>query len=168
MSDEKSQEEPTMEEILASIRRIISENDDGEAKHLDVGGSKGEAPVPLATTEEAEEKILELTEVFEEEAPAETAPVPSLVAAEPQPDALLAAPIEAASTAALFKLAQSLNPDRRTTGNIALGPGNTLEDLVRDMLRPMLKEWLDQNLAQIVGRLVEKEIERMARRAEES
>ena len=55
MSEAESQQEPSMEEILASIRRIISEDDkpDGEAK--------------------ASDDVLELTEVAEEEekAPAE-------------------------------------------------------------------------------------------------
>jgi cell pole-organizing protein PopZ len=209
MSDEKSQEEPTMEEILASIRRIISENDDGEAKPADEE-AKAEAPAPVTEPEApeakeepapepapepepepepeaAEEEILELTEVVEEETPPadnagdgddlvveeapsapEPEPVPAPVARVPDSDALVADPIAAASTAALGVLAQSLNRDSGTVGNIALGPGNTLEDLVRDMLRPMLKEWLDQNLAQLVERLVKKEIERMVRRAEDN
>jgi cell pole-organizing protein PopZ len=198
MSDEKSQEEPTMEEILASIRRIISENDDGEAKaeapapatEPEAPEAKEEptpAPAPAPEPEAAEEEILELTEVVEEETPPadnagdgddlvveeapsapEPEPVPAPVARVPDSDALVADPIAAASTAALGVLAQSLNRDSGTVGNIALGPGNTLEDLVRDMLRPMLKEWLDQNLAQLVERLVKKEIERMVRRAEDN
>ncbi len=39
----------------------------------------------------------------------------------------------------------------------------TLEDLVKDMLRPMLKSWLDDNLPTMVERLVRAEIERVAR-----
>ena len=43
----------------------------------------------------------------------------------------------------------------------------TLEDLVKDMLRPMLKSWLDDNLPALVERLVRAEIERRRpRRAE--
>lgn len=52
MSDTKAQPEPTMEEILASIRRIISENDeDGASQGAPVGGI---AP---------EDNVLELTEM---------------------------------------------------------------------------------------------------------
>ena len=40
----------------------------------------------------------------------------------------------------------------------------TLEDLMKDLLRPMLKEWLDDNLPALVERLVQAEIERIARR----
>ena len=48
MSDPKAQTaEPTMEEILASIRRIISENDDdGEKKPAEAGAQPAAAPEP--------------------------------------------------------------------------------------------------------------------------
>jgi uncharacterized protein len=39
----------------------------------------------------------------------------------------------------------------------------TLEDLVREMLKPILKAWLDDNLPHIVERLVRAEIERVSR-----
>ncbi len=38
-----------------------------------------------------------------------------------------------------------------------------IADMVRDMLRPMLKAWLDDNLPILVERLVRAEIERVAR-----
>ena len=41
--------------------------------------------------------------------------------------------------------------------------GGLIEDSVREMLRPMLKSWLDDNLPGMVERLVRQEIERMAR-----
>ena len=37
------------------------------------------------------------------------------------------------------------------------------DELVREMLRPMLKQWLDENLPAIVERLVRAEIQRVAR-----
>ena len=206
MSDEKSQQEPTMEEILASIRRIISENDDGDAAAPAPAAAAKPEPKPETKPEpkpEAkaapkpapveEEDVLELTDVVAEEpaAPADEddgddivvddlpAPEPEPVA-EPAPapvsppapprtgdDRLVSDPVAAASTAALGVLVQALNRDNVTTGNIVLGSGNTLEDLVKDMIRPMLREWLDQNLAQLVERLVKREIERMLRRAED-
>ena len=39
----------------------------------------------------------------------------------------------------------------------------TIEDLVREMLRPMLKAWLDDNLPGLVERMVRSEIERVSR-----
>ncbi|WP_175493980.1 DUF2497 domain-containing protein [Microvirga guangxiensis] len=39
----------------------------------------------------------------------------------------------------------------------------TVEDLMKEMLRPMLKAWLDENLPALVERLVKAEIERVTR-----
>ncbi|HEY4135236.1 MAG TPA: DUF2497 domain-containing protein [Alphaproteobacteria bacterium] len=78
MSDTKAQPEPTMEEILASIRRIISENDDA-------GGAATDAADAAASPE----NVLELTEMVADDgtvvslnAPFDDAPV---VPAEAEP-----------------------------------------------------------------------------------
>lgn len=61
MSEEaKSQQEPSMEEILASIRRIISEDDTGEAKSEDSAVEEGV---------EENDDVLELTDVVEDKEP---------------------------------------------------------------------------------------------------
>lgn len=110
MSDEKSQQEPTMEEILASIRRIISENDDGDAAAPAAAGApvlaaaaKSEpkpAPKPETKPEAKaepkpapveEEDVLELTDVVAEEpvAPADEDDGDDLVVEDlpaPEPD----------------------------------------------------------------------------------
>ncbi|MEL6370035.1 MAG: DUF2497 domain-containing protein [Pseudomonadota bacterium] len=44
------------------------------------------------------------------------------------------------------------------------GPGRTLEDIVTEMLRPMVKDWLDANLPTIVEEKVEEEVQRISRR----
>ena len=59
MNEPKAQQEPSMEEILASIRRIISEDEPAE-------GKKAEAPADERNSED----VLELTEIAEEEPPA--------------------------------------------------------------------------------------------------
>jgi cell pole-organizing protein PopZ len=41
--------------------------------------------------------------------------------------------------------------------------GRTLEEVVSELLRPMLKTWLDENLPEMVERLVRAEIERVSR-----
>jgi cell pole-organizing protein PopZ len=168
MAETKAQAEPSMEEILASIRRIIAE--DGEGK------STPEAPAPA--TVEAEEEVLELTEVVDEPAapePAveEPAPPPRLrPAAPPAPpppaeggdSRLVSAPTAAASVAALSQLA-AISAKRDGLG---LGNGQlTIEELVRDLLKPMLRDWLDANLPAMVERLVHEEIERMVREAQQ-
>lgn len=62
MSEEaKSKQEPSMEEILASIRRIISEDDIDDAKSNDTAVEEG--------FEEENDDVLELTDVVEDEEP---------------------------------------------------------------------------------------------------
>ena len=62
MSEEaKSKQEPSMEEILASIRRIISEDDIDDAKSNDTAVKEG--------VEEENDDVLELTDVVEDEEP---------------------------------------------------------------------------------------------------
>jgi uncharacterized protein len=71
------QHEPTMEEILASIRKIISEDSAEAPAHV-----KAAAPQPVAVHEpepEPEGDVLELTEPIEEE------PEPAPLLAEPAP-----------------------------------------------------------------------------------
>ncbi|PZO49539.1 MAG: DUF2497 domain-containing protein [Alphaproteobacteria bacterium] len=163
MALQDPQAEPSMEEILASIRRIISEEEQAPT---------AEPVLDLTQTDEptggADDDI-----VFEavEQAVAEETPVPAAapVYVEPTPaptarahvsdptDSLLATPTTNASAAALARLAGTLR--------ISEQPGQTVEGVVRELLKPMLKEWLDRNLPSIVEARVEAELERIARLA---
>lgn len=192
MTDQSAQE-PTMEEILASIRRIISE-DDAPAE-----APAGEEPAPAAEPEpepapspalmdetpsvQAEEEVLELTERAEPEQigdldVAEAQPFP---AAEPEPEpapqpAPAASPYDslvgdsaAASAASAFAglAATFQKPEAPATRgpDLNFASGSTVEAMVAEMLRPMLKDWLDANLPGIVEAQVRKEVERIARNA---
>ena len=64
MSDASGQGEPTMEEILASIRKIIAE-DGPEAE--DAAAEADPEPQPELQAEEAEEDVLDLTQVVHED-----------------------------------------------------------------------------------------------------
>lgn len=165
-----------MEEILASIRKIIATETIPD-------------PKPPA------DDILELTDVVEEEPPP-AAPIveppapkpepvveaviePEIVASAPEPEPIsepivepppeepLLAPETTALAATSFaQLAEELEKQRISLApHIAVGNGQqTLENLVVEIMRPLLKEWLDQNLAATVERLVQAEIERINRR----
>jgi cell pole-organizing protein PopZ len=178
MSD--SSQEPTMEEILASIRRIISEDeapaDSGPAmpaasnEPVPTGGAASALPITededlgagSASNEfpplEDDGDELELTEKVETHgdldvyAAEAAAPPPPL---DEPPMAGLVSPPAAAAAAAAFG---------RLTGNMLMpAAGRTLEDVVRELLRPMLQQWLDENLPGIVQRAVDAEVQRIAR-----
>jgi hypothetical protein len=82
MSDANPQQEPSMEEILASIRRIISEDDDPGAKPEEQP-AEGAAEDVLELTELAEEPAEEPAEETAEE-PAEEPPEPMEETREPE------------------------------------------------------------------------------------
>lgn len=186
MTDQTAQE-PTMEEILASIRRIISE-DDAPAETAAAAPEpvveatpEPELVVEAAEPAPAEDEVLELTERYE--APAaesigdlEVADVAPFPAAEPASEPF-AAPVydslvgesAAASAASAFAglAATFQKPEAPAAApqDMPFVSGNTVEAMVQAMLRPMLKDWLDTNLPGIVEAQVRKEVERIARNA---
>ena len=128
--------EPSMEDILSSIRRVIARDE--------APGTAREIHVPEA------DDILDLQDE-EDRAEAERAndelvSEASADAARQSLDALTAAvaPAVAAATVAAPAVA-----------------GRTMEEVVLDALRPMLKEWLDANLPSLVEAMVAKEISRI-------
>lgn len=183
VTEEKAQHEPTMEEILASIRRIISANGADEADAVSESangfGAEGaatpaaearareDAPgddAPFAEPEDSEADILELTDRIDPEPEPETEPAET-AAAEAAPSApggeserLLSPATTAASAGSLGELADLLAGAGREHG---FG-GRSVEQLAAELLRPMLREWLDQNLPGMVETLVRAEIERLA------
>ncbi|GBD44456.1 hypothetical protein HRbin40_01945 [bacterium HR40] len=175
--------EPSMEEILSSIRRIIA-SDEEEA------GSRTAAKPAVAQSEEGED-VLELTEVVAEEAgrqPEKGKPVEMLEAeakaqlaeterrievveaaaapraAVPEPAGLVSEATAQAATTAFARLARSVG-QKESAASIP-DSGRSVEQFVAELLRPMLKEWLDAHLPQIVERIVEQEVRKLAKRAE--
>ncbi|MBL9010178.1 MAG: DUF2497 domain-containing protein [Alphaproteobacteria bacterium] len=186
MSDAAPQAgEPTMEEILASIRRIISE-EDAEAPAA-AASAEPEAAAPAAEPEEdADDDVLELTDVVPEPAPVPAPrPRPSLVQPaddivfdslpEPAPEPELAdlpdlpdfAPDEdegIVAPAVIDRAASAFSALERDIAIAHSAAGASLEGLVREMMRPMLKQWLDAHLPDLVERVVRDEVERVASR----
>jgi cell pole-organizing protein PopZ len=172
MSDQSPQE-PTMEEILASIRRIISEDD----APAEAAAAPEPEPAPVEEAP-AEDDVLELTDPIEPTAPVESlgdidvySPEPEPEPAPPPPPPPEPAPAPAFSR---DEVADNLVGDHAaglaanafgSLSSALLMPkdGRTLEDVVRELLRPLLKEWLDQNLPRIVETKVEEEVHRIAR-----
>lgn len=184
MSDQTAPE-PTMEEILASIRRIISEDDAPKGE-----GAEAET---VAVSPEEEEDVLELTERAHEEAPAETG---EEVMAPPEPEAPPVAeaqpepvrepepfrqpePVRAAEPAAPPPIAPAAREEPLLSRRAAVSAASsfrelsaaaqppresrTLEDLAREMMQPMLRQWLDDHLPRIVENAVREEVERISR-----
>jgi hypothetical protein len=164
--------DPSMEEILASIRRIL--NDD------DVPAETPEAPAAnddvllldesMLVSEPASDHPFPEPEAVSTEPAAVDHPEPEVMEplrhAEPRerpaPTPNLVAPETAAAAASsVGSLVRTLAAGRVTQ---VYAGGPTLEDMVRAELRPLLKEWLDIYLPPMVERLVRTEIERVVGR----
>jgi cell pole-organizing protein PopZ len=179
----KSPSEPSMEEIIASISRIITED------------NKPAETTRPASTERSD--ILELTDVVNEDGSVSrlkpAAREPGKISAGSEGEVNLATTQTSTSTeseppcsqggiqtkpeqgrerflssttsgaaAAAFAQLGALPRERRKQGELPLGGADrTLEDVVRELLAPMLQTWLDQHLPGIVERLVREEISRV-------
>ncbi|MGI4976667.1 MAG: DUF2497 domain-containing protein [Janthinobacterium lividum] len=150
--------EPSMDDILASIRRILSDDEAAEA----ASGHPAAAEPGVLLLDPA-------MMVHEPEMPAQAEPMPMSESVHVGAAALddgspLHEPVlvdtatHAAATSAVGALVRTLNTARSTAVHRG---GPTLEDMVRDEMRPLLKEWLDANLPALVERLVQAEIERV-------
>lgn len=164
--------EPSMDEILSNIRKMINDESDALAKD--------------PKSEELMNNILELTEMVSEDGsvvslkeeetsktgPQGSPPTVEDIIMEPSPppvvkkstsdilsDESQRATMEAFS--GLHKLQQTRNkmPEPPLKG----GPigSKTAEELMREILKPLLKEWLDANLPALVKWLVAEQIARM-------
>jgi len=174
--------DPSMEDILASIRRILSEDETEQA-----AGAAAEPPTGSGSGVLA----LDPSMLVEEPAAAPPPPTPMAAlrvepplpgmhaprAAEPPPSApppppappphaaeesLLAPETAAAASSSVGSLLRTLVSERQQVAVHRGGP--TIEDLVREEIRPLLKQWLDSNLPALVERHVRAEIERVVGR----
>ncbi|MEX6634677.1 DUF2497 domain-containing protein [Hyphococcus lacteus] len=163
---ENAQPEPSMEEILASIRRIISEDEEEQAPPTKPVEAKKPELTLKAAPQAAEETSSTVTPIKAEEPQKPTASddegiemIKQNMAEAMEQDAdeeILDQATADVASQAFHNLSQSVR--------ISEGPGRTLEDIVVEMLRPMVKEWLDANLPAIVEEKVEEEVQRVARR----
>ena len=182
--------EPSMEEILASIRRIISDDEEVpqpsepqepsssplksvlDIAELHVSPVIGTSPnEPLlgpwsrgdAAFVDHRSDVETIPDWKAFDAPEEPAPTPIIV---PEPVLKAASkPVPDAvesllSSGAAASVSGAFN---RLSETVKPAQPQTVEDLMKEMLRPMLKTWLDDNLPPLVERLVRTEIERVTR-----
>jgi cell pole-organizing protein PopZ len=150
--------EPSMEDILSSIKRIIAE--DGDDRPARPRRAPMRAVAPPAIEDEPEE-VLELSDPMPAAPPP---PPPRVAAAVPTPPPAAAQPV---ADIVSEETAQATRGALDTLSRLLVKPApstdGTLEGLVREMLRPMLRDWLDANLPAMVEDLVAREIAKITR-----
>ncbi len=129
------QQDPSMEEILASIKRVIAEDNRTAATVAPRAARRIARAEPPA-----DDDVLELDDPVSEGS--------GLLS-----DDAASASRERLATLSALRQRNDLPPE-----------AGALEAVVRDMLRPMLKDWLDQHLPEIVEDLVSREVARITGR----
>lgn len=181
--------DPSMDDILASIRKILNEDEQAAATIVPAPAAPPAAiqltpemmiappeslagpvvaatpaappaPEPVSPPVPAPAPVHE--PVLGAAPPPPPQPEPFLMSLEPQetPPGLVN-PSAAAAAASAFGQLSRLAQERAVT--VTRG-GPSIEEVVREELRPMLKAWLDAHLPATVERLVRAEIERVMSR----
>lgn len=172
--------EPSMEDILSSIKRIIAEEGDAATANRPRRPARAAAPASISADDD---EILELnhpapTEPVQPEArrapppvqhdtprvdlrdvAPEPAPQPTPQPAAPEP--ILSPTTAEATRGPLEALSRMVVKPEPAPPAIPAGE-TSLEGMVREMIRPMLRDWLDANLPRMVEEMVQREISRIA------
>ena len=151
------QGEPSVEEILDSIKKVIARDSEERSEMIAERRSRrmpqAEASEPV-DDQEAED-VLELgNDLVQEIDVDETAPLSD------DDDALTRGDTRQAMRDNFAALAMLSQPGKQP--QIVRQGETSLEGLARDMLRPMLADWLEKNLPGMVEELVKAEIARIA------
>ncbi len=146
------QKEPSMEEILSSIRRILSNEEiDGNVLNKtqqDVSDGDFSAHPP---------QVVELTEDMMIQNQNTDMPQPT----EQTNDALISEPTVQATVDSLSELTKVIEQEKEQ-----IQPETSLEAVVRSVLKPYLKEWLNAHLPEIVEKVVQREVRRVIDRSD--
>lgn len=167
--------EPSMEEILSSIKRIIAE--EGDAAIATRTRRGGRSATTVADKPVTVDEILELSQPVDDEDILET-PTPMSMGSPTPPKPAAEKPARAAPVAEAAPVpaepivsdsaAQATRGPLEALSRMIVKPevtgSDTLEGMVRSMLKPMLSEWLDANLPRLVEDMVAKEISRITGR----
>jgi cell pole-organizing protein PopZ len=134
--------EPSMEDILASIKKVIAEEKETRTAPPSADALE-DVPLPEETGA-ADDDVLELDEPL----------APPVDLGPP----LLDETVAGHSREALEQLTT-------IAASVPAAPQvNPLEEMVREMLKPILKQWLDEHLPQMVDEHVKREITRITGR----
>ena len=135
--------EPSVEEILASIKKVIARDSRGAGETE----TRSQPAASLQPHEDEDDEILDLAEIE------------GLVEADEGESPLLGADTADSMRESLTALRVLAAPGAQP--QIVRSGETSLEGLTRELLRPALAEWLDKNLPPMVERLVAAEIARI-------
>ena len=178
MMAENRQHEPSMEEIMASIRRIISQNEEvcevkeEPAKNQKVDDSEpGRVSSDSSERETNDDDVLLLSCELQDDGTVkdlntgdikEETGVESVSAGDNNTFLKASGPASATSFSQIASIVDDYGRERGTVLE-----EQTIEHIVKELMRPIIRQWLDDKLPTLVERMVEKEIKSIMREADE-
>lgn len=137
--------EPSMEDILSSIRRVIARDESTMQARL-------ARAAPVSDVLDLESQAVDLQTPAADDSKEADGPATA--------DPL----VSSASVDAARQSLEALNAAFATAPSLSPSASRTIDDLVMEALRPVLKQWLDTHLPPIVEAMVAKEIARITGR----
>jgi hypothetical protein len=152
--------EPTVEEILQSIKQVIAR--DNRAAAAETRARREAEGLAAARIEPVREAIEARSESLDADVLAEAGEFLGETDSAESEDALISDETQASMRDSLAALAMLSEPG--AAPKIVRSGETSVEDLMRELLRPALAEWLDKNLPAVVERMVAAEIRRASGR----
>jgi len=165
MSEEQLEQEDSMEDILSSIRNILTDEGGAqeEAKPETVEVKVEEKIEKEEATPKKEERVVDsiddsVVEMNNKQVSSENILELSDNMIVKNEENLISEKIVDESANKISGMAKSIVAEKQ----IALGDSAvTLEAITKDLLNPLVKDWLEKNLPAIVERVVSNEVERV-------
>lgn len=160
-----SEHEPSVEEILESIKKVIARDNRDIANRARESANPPQCSGPAAEAPPESDDVLELRDMEQidgDEALFDAAQGKDGDSEDGSNEVLTSELVRAAIEENFAALSALAEPGARP--QIVRSGETSLEQLVREMLRPMLAQWLDNHLPAIVEKLVQAEIARIARK----
>jgi len=142
LTTKQAVEDESMEEILSSIRKIMSTDLE-------------DIRPPKTKKFDDDDNVLELTKRVDLKVNP-VKPISSFESSSPiRHDRLMSSEALSASVSALSQLNQTAHAEQP----VSTSKNEAVEKFLGDLVRPMLKDWLDKNLPRLVETIVQREIQ---------
>jgi uncharacterized protein len=163
----KANDDPSMDDILASIRRVLNEDETVSSPSASTTSPASPANPANKTGGSDDVFLLDQSMMVAPQAEAGTQsanqPAPASSGAPGSGQSAIIAPAAAAAaSSSVGQLVRQLSAERQ---NASAKNGTTVEQLVREAIDRPLAEWLNKHLQPLVERIVRMEIERVVNRA---
>lgn len=165
MSNFKQEEEMSMEDILSSIRKYVSEDESGKVGSYPQDDYSINTEEPKRDTKKNDDDVISLgqEDVANVTIDSDSVIVPNNIDSNQQSAGIDTKKVHISQTSenSFNKLAEALKSFGKQKKNNELSLNMTVEQFFRSVIETYLQKWMDANLKKIVDDAIRKEIERL-------